>query len=242
MKVRLDVLLPALGMFPSRSKAVMAIEQGAISVNGIVVTKPSELVEENSNIQIVAETLKYVSRGGLKLEKAIDVFGLNLKNKVVLDMGSSTGGFTDCALQYGAKYVYAVDIGTNQLADVLRINNKVESIEKTDVKTLSAEIFNKCDVIVGDLSFVSIVKIVESIIDKIKNQDLMLLIKPQFECGITIASKGKGVIRDKSLSERIARQTILQLEKLGLQLQAIEESPIAGGDGNTEYIAHFKKK
>ena len=242
MKKRIDVLLTEQGMFSSRAKAVMAIKNGSISVNGKIISKSSELVDENSGINILGETLRYVSRGGLKLEKAIEVFNLELNDKVVLDLGASTGGFTDCALQNGAKKVYAVDIGSNQLAESLKSDKRVLNLEKTDAKSLKKDIFNQCDYIVADISFVSIVKIIEGIIDKISHQKLMLLIKPQFECGVEIAKKCKGVIRDERLSREIADTTIKDLEKLGLRLIGIERSPIKGGDGNTEYITFWSKQ
>ena len=241
MKKRIDILLTERGLFSSRSKAVMAIKNGSIKVNGAIVIKPGELHEESSDIQIVGETLKYVSRGGLKLEKAIEVFELDLSGKVVLDLGASTGGFSDCALQNDAGKVYAVDIGTSQLDEKLKKDTRVINLEKTDAKCLGKDIFDSCDIIVADISFVSIVKIIEGIIDKITNQKLMLLIKPQFECGLELAKKHKGIIRDERLSKEIAERTIKSLEQLGLKLLGKEESPIKGGDGNTEYITLWIK-
>lgn len=241
MKKRIDVLLTEREMFSSRSRAVMAIKDGSISVNGKIITKPSEQIDEESDIQIVGEVLKYVSRGGLKLEKAIEVFGFNFIGVTVLDMGASTGGFTDCALKHGANKVYAVDVGTDQLVDCLKTDKRVINLEQTDVKDLKIDIFDECDYIVADISFVSITKIVASIIDKISTQKLMLLIKPQFECGLELAKKYKGIIRDEKLSREIADKTISELEGLGLKLINIATSPIKGGDGNTEYITYFKK-
>lgn len=241
MKKRIDVLLTERGMFSSRAKAVMAIKDGSISVNGKIVSKSSELVEEDVIITVLGETLKYVSRGGLKLEKAIEVFGIHFQDKTVLDLGASTGGFTDCALQNGARKVYAVDIGSNQLAESLKNNKRVVNLEQTDAKTLKKTIFDECSLIVADISFVSIIKIVAGVIDKITTQKLMLLIKPQFECGLELAKKYKGIIRDERLSKEIANKTIKELEDLGLKLLGISESPIKGGDGNTEYITFWSK-
>jgi 23S rRNA (cytidine1920-2'-O)/16S rRNA (cytidine1409-2'-O)-methyltransferase len=242
MKKRIDVLLTEKGFFTSRSKAVMAIKNGSIKVNGAIVLKAGEMFDELSDIKVVGETLQYVSRGGLKLEKAIEVFNIDFKDKVVLDLGASTGGFTDCALQNGARQVYAVDVGSNQLVESLRNDKRVVNLEQTDAKTLKLDIFNKCEYIVADISFVSIVKIVESIFDKITTQKLMLLVKPQFECGIEIAKKYKGVIRDEKLSREIADKTIKGLEKLGLKLIGVAPSPIRGGDGNAEYISYWSKQ
>ena len=242
MKKRIDVLLTEKGFFTSRSKAVMAIKNGSIKVYGAIVLKAGEMFDELSDIKVVGETLKYVSRGGLKLEKAIEVFNIDFKDKVVLDLGASTGGFTDCALQNGARQVYAVDVGSNQLVESLRNDKRVVNLEQTDAKTLKLDIFNKCEYIVADISFVSIVKIVESIFDKITTQKLMLLVKPQFECGIETAKKYKGVIRDEKLSKEIADKTIKGLEKLGLKLIGVAPSPIRGGDGNSEYISYWSKQ
>ena len=242
MKQRIDVILTERGLFDSRSKAVMAINAGVVQVFGKTVTKPSEKFLEDAEIKIVGETLKYVSRGGLKLEGAINKFGLQFAGKTVLDMGSSTGGFTDCALQNGAKKVIAVDVGTNQLAESLRKDNRVELYENTDVKNLPQAIFDEAQIIVADISFVSIVKIIASIINSVHNQELMLLIKPQFECGLDIAKKYKGVIKSEELSQKIANETIQKLEQLGLTLQGFAPSPITGGDGNHEYITLFKRK
>lgn len=241
MKKRIDVLCVEKGLFQSRAKSVMAIESGVVFVDGKKVLKNSEKVDENSKITVEGETLKYVSRGGLKLEGAIKSFCLDLKDKIVLDMGSSTGGFTDCALQNGAKKVIAVDVGKNQMVESLRNNSRVELFEETDVKTLAKNKFDEADVIVADISFVSIVKIMEGIVDKISSQEIMLLIKPQFECGKELAKKHKGVIRDFSLSEKIANETVEKLKELGFSLRKIDISPICGGDGNREFVALFKK-
>lgn len=241
MKKRIDVLCVEKGLFQSRSKTVMAIEMGVVFVDGEKVLKNSEKVDENSKITIEGETLKYVSRGGLKLEGAIKSFGLDLKNKVVLDMGSSTGGFTDCALQNGAKRVIAVDVGKNQMVESLKHNSKVELFEETDVKMLPKTKFDEVEVIVADISFVSIVKIMEGIVDKISTQEIMLLIKPQFECGKELAKKHKGVIRDFSLSEKVAREVVEKLKKIGFKLEKMDVSPVCGGDGNHEFLSLFRK-
>lgn len=241
MKKRIDVLCVEKGLFQSRSKTVMAIELGVVFVDGEKVLKNSEKVDENSKITIEGETLKYVSRGGLKLEGAIKSFGLDLKNKVVLDMGSSTGGFTDCALQNGAKRVIAVDVGKNQMVESLKHNAKVELFEETDVKMLPKTKFDEVEVIVADISFVSIVKIMEGIVDKISTQEIMLLIKPQFECGKELAKKHKGVIRDFSLSEKVAREVVEKLKKIGFKLEKMDVSPVCGGDGNHEFLSLFRK-
>ena len=236
MKKRIDVLLTEKGFFSSRSKAVMAIKDSCIMAGEKIVQKPNETYEDDVEIKIVSAPLRYVSRGGLKLEKAINVFNIDFTDKVVLDLGASTGGFTDCALQHGAKKVFAVDIGSGQLVESLRKDTRVVNLENTDAKNLDKKIFDECDYIVADISFVSIAKIIASIADKVTKQKLMLLVKPQFECGISLAKKHKGIIRDKSLSKEIADKTIKGIEGLGFTLLGLDESPIKGGDGNTEFI------
>ena len=236
MKKRIDVLLTEKGFFSSRSKAVMAIKDSCIMAGEKIVQKPNETYEDDVEIKIVSAPLRYVSRGGLKLEKAIEVFDIDFTDKVVLDLGASTGGFTDCALQHGAKKVFAVDIGSGQLVESLRKDTRVVNLENTDAKILDKKIFDECDYIVADISFVSIAKIISSIENKITGQKLMLLIKPQFECGLSLAKKFKGIIRDKSLSKEITDKTIKGIEGLGFTLLGLDESPIKGGDGNTEFI------
>lgn len=239
---RVDVLLVKKGFFTSRQKAILAIKSGNVQANGRTVTKPSEKFADETSFSLVGESLKYVSRGGLKLEGALKSFNFNLENKVILDMGASTGGFTDCALQNGAKKVFAVDVGSGQLVDELKNDPKVVSMENTDIRILQKEVFDECDVIVGDISFISITKILYAIKDKLTNQTMILLIKPQFECGIDLAKKYKGVIRDYNLSKKICNDTLNCLTQMGFCIEKIADSPIKGGDGNTEFVALIKKK
>lgn len=239
---RVDILLVQAGLFPSRQKAIDAIKQGQVLVNGKKVLKPSEKVSANSKFEANTDLLKYVSRGGFKLEGAIRQFGLDLSGTTVLDMGSSTGGFTDCALQHGAKKVYAVDVGSGQLVDKLKNDKRVISMENTDIRDVSKEIIDDCDYIVGDISFISIVKILTSINQFIQKQTLVLLIKPQFECGVEVAKKYKGTIRDYNLSKKICNETLEKLKALGFRVYAVADSPIKGGDGNSEFVALLKKE
>ena len=239
---RVDTLLVKKGLVPSRQKAISLIKEGMVFSDGKKILKPSEKFDEKTEFEIKGELLKYVSRGGFKLEGAIKEFNLDFNNKTVLDMGSSTGGFTDCALQHGAKKVYAVDVGSNQLVDKLKNDERVVSMENTDIRSLKKDIFDACDFIVGDLSFISIVKIVEYIKDFLTNQQLVLLIKPQFECGIEIAQKYKGTIRDYNLSKKICNDTLAQIKKMGFVVKNVSDSPIKGGDGNSEFVALLEKK
>lgn len=241
MKQRLDIELVNRGLLSTRAKASAYIKEGVVEVNGKVIAKPSTLVSSDDKIEITKIVLPYVSRGGLKLEKAIKVFGLNLTDLVVLDLGASTGGFTDCALQNGAKKVYAVDIGTGQLDSLLKDNEKVVNLENTDVRTLDKKYVYDSDIIVGDISFISLLKVLPNVINNMTKQKLMILIKPQFEAGLSIIKKCKGVIKDVKVSKHICEETICGLKSLGLKLIGLEESPIKGGDGNTEYLALFEK-
>lgn len=238
---RADILLVKNGIFPSRQKAIEGIKSGGVNANGKKILKPSEKFDESTVFEYTGEVLKYVSRGGFKLEKAINTFKLDFEDKKILDMGSSTGGFTDCAIQYGAKKVYAVDVGTDQLVETLKRNPKVVSMENTDIRSLAKNVFDDCDFIVGDLSFISVVKILVSIKENITNQKLILLIKPQFEMGVDLSRKYKGVIRDQSLSQKICDETLNKIKNLGFVVHSVTKSPIKGGDGNTEFITLITK-
>lgn len=242
MKKRLDQLLVELGLIKSRTKAAGAIKESAVLVNGLVVTKPAEQVAEDAEITLVKNVCPYVSRGGLKLEGAIKAFNIDFAGKTVLDLGSSTGGFTDCALKHGAKKVIAVDVGSGQLDESLRADKRVISRENTDIRALDAKTIKSADIIVADISFVSLAKVLGGVISAAENQEFILLIKPQFEADPALIKKHKGVIKDKVLSEKIAGDAAARLANLGLKELGRTESPITGGDGNTEYITYFVKK
>ena len=242
MMERVDIILVKKGLAPSRQKAISLIKEGMVFSGSKKISKPSEKFDDEIDLCVKGDLLKYVSRGGFKLEGAIRSFGLDFNGKVVLDMGSSTGGFTDCALQHGSKKVFAVDVGSDQLVEKLKSDNRVVSMENTDIRELTKEIFDECDFIVGDLSFISIVKIVEYIKEFLTNQQLVLLIKPQFECGVEIAQKYKGTIRDYNLSKKICNETLEKIKKLGFVVKSVSDSPIKGGDGNTEFVALIEKK
>lgn len=243
MEKRLDVFLVDAYGIKSRSKAQALIRNGCVTCNGKVITKTGFLVSETNTIKIIDETvLRYVSRGGLKLEKAIDVFQLDFNEKTILDIGSSTGGFTDCSIQHGAKKVIAVDVGTNIMDYKLSMDERVELHEETDIRTFPQDRFLEIDFIVCDVSFISITTIISSIKNFIGNYDMVLLIKPQFECGADIARKYKGVISNCNIHKQILNSTISKLEKMGFYLSKLTYSPICGGDGNIEYITLFKRE
>ena len=237
---RLDKEIVERSLAPTRAKAQELIKSGNIKLNGNVATKSSLDVLDTDIIEIVDNsTLKYVSRAGLKLEKAINSFNLDFSDKNIMDIGSSTGGFTDCSIQNGAKSVIAVDVGTNLMHESVRNNPKVELHEQTNIKDLPNEKFKNIDYITIDVSFVSLSKIIDKIVMANCNADIIALIKPQFECGKAIADKFKGVILDPKIHYDILNNTITMFNSFGYILLDLTFSPITGGDGNIEYISHF---
>lgn len=240
MEKRLDVLLFEKGLFSSREKAKEGVLDGIVFYKGERQTKAGRFFDENAEFEVIGEKLKYVSRAGLKLEKAVKEFKIDFGEKIVLDIGASTGGFTDFALQNGAKKVLAVDVGNNQLAEKLKKNDKVESYENCDIRKFKTN--EKLDIIVCDVSFISL-KLISSKIFELMNRDtsLIILIKPQFECGIDIAKKFKGVIKDNKIKLNIKNEIIAHFCSLGLCLVGDTVSPILGTKGNEEFLAVFKK-
>ena len=236
---RLDVLLSKNNIYPSRAKAQQAIELGRVKVNGNLLTKPSVLVDENSNIE--ALPFEFVSRGGFKLQKAIEEFGINLKDKVVLDIGASTGGFSDVCLQNGAKKIYAVDTGEGQLAEKIKTDKRVKNFEKTNFLTFDKQNFSDANFVCIDVSFVSLKKFAQKLFDDFKSVEIVALIKPQFECGIDYAKKHKGIVKDEKVRENIVSDISNHFEKIGFKKINIITSPIKGGDGNIEYLIYLKK-
>lgn len=240
---RLDKEMVVRNLVQTRTKAQELISSGAVKVNGKEQTKPSFILADTDEITITNnEILKYVSRGGFKLEKAFDVFKIDVKDKVVMDIGSSTGGFTDCALQHGAKKVIAVDVGTDVMHKSLRENIQVELHENTNIKDLQHEKFINIDLIVVDVSFVSLERIVEKVNQENIKVDMICLIKPQFECGKQIATKYGGVIKSKTVHKDVLNNVLKFFNKNNFYLQGLDFSPIKGGDGNIEYISHFTNK
>ena len=242
-KIRLDMLLVERGLFPSREKARAAIMAGEILVNEIKIDKAGTAVDEQSDIRIIGKRLPFVSRGGLKLQKAIEVFGIDFNDLTVIDIGASTGGFTDCALQHGAKKVYAIDVGHNQLAWPLRNDDRVIVMEKTNARYLDKEILNDdADILVADVSFISLTLGMPA---AIKNHlkpygHVMCLIKPQFEAGRDAVGKG-GIVRDPSIHYQVIEKIITAFAELDLSVQALDYSPITGADGNIEYLIYAQK-
>ena len=240
MTVRLDVALVSLGHFKTRNKSQEAIKKGSIKCDGKVQTKCNFPVSESTNIEVL-EVLKYVSRAGLKLEKAIEVFNLNLVNKIMLDIGSSTGGFTDCAIQKGVKLVIAVDVGSDVMDRELRKNPKIKLFEQTDIREMDLNLLTNVQIATIDISFISVTKILPVLSNLENLKEIVLLIKPQFECGKQIADKYKGIILNKTIHKDIINNIIKEFSNISFYCQGVSPSPIKGGSGNIEYVSYFKK-
>ncbi len=242
MKTRLDVLLVSRGLAESREKAKALIMEGIVFVAGQREDKAGTMFDEKVEIELRGSSLKYVSRGGLKLEKAMEQFALNLEGKICMDVGSSTGGFTDCMLQNGARKVYAVDVGTNQLAWKLRIDERVVCMEKTNIRYLLPEHIEESPEFVSiDVAFISLTKVLLPVKHLLSSSgQVVALIKPQFEAGREKVGK-KGVVREKSTHLEVIQKVLLYAWSIGFELLNLEFSPIKGPEGNIEYLAHFKK-
>ncbi len=240
MTQRIDLWLVQHKNIESRSKAQALIRMGNVICNGKIVMKTSQIVSEQDCIEISSyDYMKYVSRGGLKLEKAIQVFHLDFSGKKVLDIGSSTGGFTDCALQHGAESVIAVDVGKKVMHSSLVEDIRVELHEETDIRDFPLE---EIDYVVCDVSFISLLSVIKPLKSAQGNFELVLLIKPQFECGAQIARRYKGVVLDKKVHRNLLNHVIQEMRDYSFFLKEITYSPVCGGDGNIEYISHFDRR
>lgn len=237
INMRLDLFLVEKGYFKTRSKAKLALDEGQVLVNG-----KKEKASYDASLLDIIELINvnpYVSRGGLKLEGAINSFRLDFNDKVILDIGASTGGFTDCSLKHGARLVYAVDVGTNQLDESLRNNPKVISYEQTNIKNIK-KLDNEIDYLVMDVSFVSIEHLLPSIDHLITdNNALITLIKPQFELGHM--NMKNGIVKDKKLHMKVLNNVFEELKLYNLGIYKLIESPILGGSGNKEFLALIKR-
>lgn len=242
-KERLDVLIHNLGLAVSREKASSLIMSGIVYVNGVKVDKPGTKLPPDSKIEIRGDALPYVSRGGLKLEKALKEFGLTLEGKVALDIGASTGGFTDCMLQNGAVKVFAVDVGYGQLAWSLRTDSRVVCMERTNIRYVTPEAIGEyADFASIDVSFISLTKVLPAVKLLLKeNGELVCLIKPQFEAGREKVGK-KGVVRDKQVHiEVIDRIIEFCRNEMNFSIQGLSYSPIKGPEGNIEYLLYLAR-
>lgn len=241
-KQRLDCALVSLGYTESREKAKALIMSGIVYVNNQKYDKAGDTVKPTDVIEVRGATLKYVSRGGLKLEKAVDVFGLDLKDFVCADIGASTGGFTDCMLQNGAKKVYSIDVGYGQLAWKLRTDERVVNLERTNFRYVTKEqIPEDLDFASVDVSFISLSLILPVMYTLLKDEGTAVcLIKPQFEAGRENVGK-KGVVRDKNVHIAVIEKIINLVKENDFSLLGLDFSPVKGPEGNIEYLCYIKK-
>ncbi len=243
MKERLDVLLVKKGLAPSREKAKAVIMAGSVYVDGQKEDKAGSVFdEESAQIEVRGHALPYVSRGGLKLEKALKVFPITLTDKICMDIGASTGGFTDCMLQNGAARVYSVDVGYGQLDWKLRQDDRVVCMEKTNFRYMTPEdIPDVLDFASVDVSFISLDKILTPAYALLKEQgEMVALIKPQFEAGREKVGK-KGVVRDPKVHEEVISRIVRHADEVSFEVLDLSYSPIRGPEGNIEYLIHLRK-
>lgn len=249
MEMRLDAALVERGIVPSRERAKEYIKAGKVQVNGKPAGKPAMSVTDEDQLELVGETLRYVSRGGLKLEKALQTFPIELSGKTCLDIGASTGGFTDCMLQNGAAHVVSVDVGTDQLAEKLRLDPRVTVMEQTNVRYLTKEIlaekaretdFSKgADFASIDVSFISLTKVLEPVQALLaEGAEMVCLIKPQFEAGREKVGK-KGVVRDPAVHEEVIHKVLGYAKENAFVILGLDYSPIRGPEGNIEYLLYL---
>ena len=242
MKERLDILLVKNGLASSREKAKALIMSGIVYVDGQKEDKAGSTFDENASLEVRGETLKYVSRGGLKLDKAVTVFNLKFDDYTCLDIGASTGGFTDCMLQNGAKKVYSVDVGHGQLDWKLRNDDRVVCMEKCNFRYVTKEnIPEDIDFAATDVSFISLTKILPVAYTLLKEHSLMVcLIKPQFETEKEKVGK-KGVVRDPEVHKEVVKKIIDFCKEINFNVKALDYSPIKGPEGNIEYLLLIEK-
>lgn len=242
MKERLDKYLTDLGYFETKSKAAAAILAGHVKINDEYITKAGFQINPTKEYEIVVKSMPFVSRGGFKLKKALDTFPVKIKGRICLDAGASTGGFTDCLLQNGAKFVYAADVGYGQLDWKIRSDERVKTIERTNLKNCAfEEIYSEnepiADLLVSDLSFISLTKVLPNLKNLLSPDfhEMILLIKPQFEAGKEKVEKG-GVVRDKKVHQEVIENVINCAKELNYSINDLTFSSIKGPSGNIEYL------
>ncbi|MEN9708118.1 MAG: hypothetical protein RIQ68_526 [Pseudomonadota bacterium] len=242
MKARADLLLVERGLFASRAKAREAIEAGLVLVDGVALKKPSDMVDSKSKIE-AQKPYRWVSRGGLKLEAGLTHFQIDAKERVCLDVGSSTGGFTDVLLSRGAAKVFAVDVGQGQLHERLLRNKRVVSLEQTDARDLDETLIPEApSLVVCDASFISLKLVLpQALALAAEGAFLVALIKPQFEAGREAVREGRGIVRDEAIHEAVCADIAEWLAATGWNVLGIAPSPIEGGDGNREFLIGARK-
>ena len=238
--LRLDVSLVKRGLAPSRERAQEAIRAGMVCVNGAVATRASQRLTESDRLEVTGDPIGFVSRGGLKLQAALDAFGIDPAGRVCLDAGASTGGFTDCLLRRGAARVHAVDVGHGQLHESLRADPRVVSMEETDLRTLT-QLPQPADMGAVDVSFISLTLVLPALHRLLApGATLVALIKPQFEVGPAGLGKG-GIVKDDALKQEAVERVLEAARETGFSVLACITSPVLGTEGNAEYLAHLTR-
>ena len=243
MKQRLDILLTDKKIFDNRTRAKAMIMAGKILVDGQKIDKAGTLIATDAEIRVLGEEMPFVSRGGLKLQKALDVFAINMSGRIAADIGASTGGFTDCMLQHGAKKVYAIDVGYGQIAWKLRSDNRVVNMERTNIRNVTRNDFyyELPDFASIDVAFISLEKVLPVVFDVLSDSgEVVALIKPQFEAGREYVGK-KGVVRDKKIHAAVIERVLNFAVQIEFTIRGLDFSPIKGPEGNIEYLAHLSK-
>ncbi|KAF1086523.1 16S/23S rRNA (cytidine-2'-O)-methyltransferase TlyA [Sporotomaculum syntrophicum] len=241
-KKRIDVLLVEMGFFDSREKARAALMAGDVMVGGILVDKPGQRVDVRKEDISIKRKMPFVSRGGYKLARAVQVFPIDMRGRVVLDIGASTGGFTDCALQHGAALVYAVDVGYGQMAWSLRSDPRVRVLERTNIRYMNRDVFTAGlpDLVTIDVSFISLGLVLPRVVYLLDNYEGVALVKPQFEAGREAVGK-KGVVKDPAVHREVLQKVVHTALSLGMEVLGVDYSPVKGPEGNIEYLMYFKK-
>ncbi|MBQ6109833.1 MAG: TlyA family RNA methyltransferase [Alphaproteobacteria bacterium] len=237
--MRIDIALVNKGLFESRTRAVNAIKNGVVFYGEQKIIKPSFFVENPDLISVRGDVMPFVSRGGLKLAHALDVFNIDMFGRNMIDIGSSTGGFCDVALRAGVAHIVAVDTGSNQMHKSLRDNPKIDLHEQTDFRCIDDDLVKEVDIATIDISFISVTKIIDKLTTLPKIRDIVCLIKPQFECGPEISAYYRGVIRNSDVHKSVIKNVIDSFVEHGFVCVGLVVSPIKGGSGNIEYLAHF---
>ncbi len=241
-RLRLDSWLVKQGIATDAGHAKVLIDQGLILVNGSIALTDNRMIA-NSDTVLLSTPARFVSRGGEKLEAALQSFGITLDGKRVLDVGASTGGFTDCVLQHGASAVTALDVGKSQLHDRLVRDPRVTVLDSTNVRSMTIAMVGDFDVIVADLSFISLRQVATALCEVLRpHGDMILLVKPQFEAEKSEVDKGAGVIRDSEIHQRTIAQVVQAFHSQGMKQSGLIESPLRGADGNTEFLLHLRRE
>ena len=242
MRRRLDAILVSRGLASSRSEAARMIDERVVLVSGAVAEKASRMVAPDDAVEVLSPR-RFVSRGGEKLEGGLEAFRVNVNGVSAIDAGSSTGGFTDCLLQHGAARVFAVDVGRNQLHERIADDERVTWVEGVNIRDMRrSDVPFPCTLLVADLSFISLVTVLPALSDLVEEgAEMILLVKPQFEVGREEASRGRGVITDPALHKWSVEKVSDEAVRLGWSVDGCVESPIKGGEGNTEFLLHLKR-